>query len=246
VTVSEIVRRLWRHPIAVLVIIFSAVAVLHSIKNAPPTYGETGTMVFLPPYSGVHPNPYTAVGGSLTPTAGVIAAQVMSPRGQQQVAQAGGTASYDIGLVNSYNLQYPDYSNPYLVITTTDTNPDAANKTFTVVTRMLSAEMTASQIANGVPKRDRIFTQLAGDSGPLLEQGSPKRSLAGLIILTIVAVFAATAFLDRHPVRLGRLFGVRTARARVPRAHPAGIQQASRVRPDVARRPDRINPVTPD
>ena len=245
-TVSEIAGRLWRHPIAVLVIIFCAVGVLHSIKNAPPTYSETGTMVFLPPYSGVHPNPYTAVGGSLTPTAGVVAARVMSPQGQQQVAQAGGTASYDIGLVNGYNLQYPDYSSPYLDITTTDTNPDQADKTFNIVSRMLSQEITATQIENGVPKRDRIFTQVAGASGPLLEQGSPKRSLAGIIILTIVAVFAATAFFDRHPVRLGRLLGFGTARARMPRAHPAGIQHASRARPDVIRRPDRINPVTPD
>lgn len=245
-TVSEIVGRLWRHPIAVLVIIFCAVGVLHSIKNAPPTYGETGTMVFLPPYSGVHPNPYTAVGGSLTPTAGVVAARVMSPQGQQQVVQAGGTAAYDIGLVNGYNLQYPDYSSPYLDITTTDTNPDQVYKTFNIVTRMLSGEMTAAQIDNGVPPRDRIFTQVAGPSGPLLEQGSPKRSLAGILILTIVAIFAATSFLDRHPVRLGRLLGLGTARARMPRARPAGVQQASRVRPDVTRRPDRINPVTPD
>jgi hypothetical protein len=237
---------LWRHPIAVLVIIFCAVGVLHSIKNAPPSYGETGTMVFLPPYSGVHPNPYTAVGGSLTPTAGVIAAHLMSPQGQQQVTQAGGTAAYDLGLVNGYNLQYPNYSNPYLVITTTDTNADAVNRTFDIVTRMLTAEMTASQVASGVPKRDRIFTQLAGDTGPLLQQGSPKRSLAGIMILTIVAVFAATSFFDRHPVRLGRLLGIRTAPARRPRGRPAAIQQASRVRPGAMRRPERINPVTPD
>jgi hypothetical protein len=244
--VSEIAGRLWRHPIAVLVIIFCAVGVLHSIKSAPPTYGETGTMVFLPPYSGVHPNPYTAVGGSLTPTAGVIAAGIMSPQGQQQVAQAGGSATYDIGLVNGYNLQYPNYSSPYLDITTTDTNPDQVYKTFNIVTRMLSREMTAAQIDNGVPKRDRIFTQVAGASGPLLEQGSPKRSLAGIIILTLVALFAVTAFFDRHPVRLGRLLGLGTASTRMPRARPAGIQQASRVRSDVVRRPDHINPVTPD
>jgi hypothetical protein len=81
-------------------------------------------MVFLPPYSGVHPNPYTAVGGSLTPTAGVVAARVMSPQGQQQVAQAGGTAAYDIGLVNGYNLQYPDYSSPYRTSPPLTPNPD--------------------------------------------------------------------------------------------------------------------------
>ena len=245
-TVSQIVGRLWRHPIAVLVIVFCAVGVLHSFKNAPPTYSETGTLVFLPPYSGVHPNPYTAVGGSLVNAAGVIATQVMSPQGQQKVEQAGGTATYDVELVNDYNLQYPNYSNPYLTITATDANPDQAYRTFTIVTRMLSGEMTAQQIANGVPKRDRIFSQVAGVSGPLLEQGSPKRSLVGLIILTLVAIFAATSFLDRHPVRLGRLLGIRTDRARPARPRPAGVQQASRVRPDVIRRPDRINPVTPD
>jgi hypothetical protein len=43
---------------------------------------------------------------------------------------------------------------------------------------------------------------MAGDSGPLAQQGSSKRALIGLFILTIVAMFAAASFLDRHPVRL--------------------------------------------
>ena len=41
---------------------------------------------------------------------------------------------------------------------------------------------------------------MAGDTGPLEQQGSSKRAMFGLFILTIVAVFAAASFLDRHPV----------------------------------------------
>jgi len=81
---------------------------------------------------------------------------------------------------------------------------------------------------------------------PVIAAGSSVGYILSGLTTTIVAVFAATAFLDRHPVRLGRLLGIGTARARMPRAHPAGIQQASRAQPDGIRRPDRINPVTPD
>jgi len=58
---------------------------------------------------------------------------------------------------------------------------------------------------------------MAGDSGPLVQQGSSKRALIGLFILTIVAVFAAASFLDRHPVGLPWTWtGRRTGAARMP------------------------------
>jgi hypothetical protein len=232
VSLGEIVARLWRHAFAVLAILIVAMGLAYSFKHTPPTYDESATLVFLPPASGAHPNPLSAVGGALTEAAGVVAIQAMSAQGQAAVRQAGGTAQIDVELLNSYNLEYPNYSNPYLSVSTTSQDFPAVHRTFTVLTRLLTNQFIAQQVRDNVSPVNRIAVMEVGDTGPLLSQGSSKRALGALVILTIVAVFAVTSFLDRHPVRLGRLVGMRTPgwppsqirvpRVRAPDPDPAG------------------------
>ena len=190
-----------RHFVAVLVILIIAVGVEYSFKHSAPSYAEVGTLVFVPPVSGAHPNAYSAVGGSILEAAGTLAVNVMSPQEQQQVLRGGGNASYDVELLNSYNLEYPNYSNAYLMVSTASSDPVAVHRTYALVTRMLTGQFQAQQTAFGATPNNRIQVVMAGDSGPLAQQGSSKRALVGLFILTIVAVFAAASFLDRHPVR---------------------------------------------
>ncbi|MGH3068580.1 MAG: hypothetical protein ACRDMI_08335 [Streptosporangiaceae bacterium] len=201
-----------RHFVAVLVILVVAVGVEYTFKHSAPSYAETGTIAFIPPVSGAHPNAFAAVGGSLLESAGTLATQVMSPQEQQAVTSRGGTTPYDVELVNSYNLEYPNFSNADLVVTTTSPDPVAVHRTFTVVTQLLTNQYRTQQAEMGATPNNQIQIVMAGDTGPLIQQGSPKRAMIGLIILTMVAVFAAAAFLDKHPIRLGR----------VPRADPAG------------------------
>jgi hypothetical protein len=195
-----------RHLIAVLVVLAVAACVDYEFKHATASYTETSTMVFVPPESGVHPNPLEAVGGALTVTAGVIAVQVMSPAEQQEVQRMGGAASYDVELVNSYNLQYPNFSLPYLTITTTAADPSAAHSTYVILTKLITNQFNAQQTEYGTQSNSRAQIVVAGDTGPLIQQGSPKRALFGLIILTLVAVFSVATFFDRHPVKLSRLW----------------------------------------
>lgn len=204
-SLPEIAGLLRRHLIAVLVILAIAVCVEYEFKHSTASYTETSTMVFVPPESGVHPNPLEAVGGALTVTAGVIAAQAMSPAEQQEVQRMGGAASYDVELVNSYNLQYPNFSLPYLTITTTAADPAAAHRTYIILAKQLTNQFNAQQAESGTLSNSRAQIVVAGDTGPLIQQGSPKRALFGLIILTLVAVFSVATFFDRHPVRLSRL-----------------------------------------
>jgi hypothetical protein len=205
VSLAQIAGLLRRHLLAVLVVFIVAAGAYYGFKHAPPAYAETGTFTFLPPHSGVHPNPYEAVGGSLTNTAGAIAVESMSPQDEQRVLASGGTASYDVELVNSYNLEYPNYSLPYLTVTTTSTDLPAVHQTFTVLTRLLTQQLQQQQLETfGVTKNNLAEMTLSGDTGPLIQQGSPKRILFGLVILTIIAVFAVASFLDRHPVSLRR------------------------------------------
>ena len=211
VSLPEIGALLRRHVLAILAVILVSGGVAYSFKHTQPTYAETGTMVLLPPISGVKPNPFEAVGSSLTDAAAVLSFDVMSPAGQQRVIRAGGTAQVDVELVNYYNLQYPNFVNPYLTITTTSTDPNAVHSTFTLVTKMLTKDLTTRQ---DVAPNNQILIELAGDTGPLIEQGSSKRALGGLAILTLIAIFAVAAFLDRHPIWRRR----ERAGARVPAA----------------------------
>jgi hypothetical protein len=228
VSLSEIAGRLWRHKLAVLAVLVLAVGAAYSFKHAAPMYEETGTLVFVPPVSAVHPNPFEATGKADTVAAGAIAAEVMSPQGQQRVQRAGGTAQIDVGLVNTYDLEYPNFSQPSLTVTTTATDPASVQRTFTLVTNLLTREFTAHEVqANAAPK-NRIQIVTAGDTGPLVQLGSSKRALGALAILTLVAVFAVASFLERHPVRLSRRSRMRApgqAQRRlrgVQRADPAG------------------------
>lgn len=204
-SLGEIAGLLRRHLIAVLVVLAVAACVEYEFKHSTASYAETSTLAFVPPHSGVHPNPLEAVGGSLTEDAGVIAAQAMSPAEQQQVQRLGGAASYDVALVNSYNLQYPNFSLPYLTITTTAADPVTAHRTYTIVARLLENQFQTQQAESGAQSNNRSQIVVSGDTGPLIQQGSPKRALIGLIILTLVAVFSVATFFDRHPVRLSRL-----------------------------------------
>jgi hypothetical protein len=141
----------------------------------------------------------------------------MSPREQQQVLHGGGNAAYDVELLNSYNLEYPNFSNAYLTVSTASTDPVAVHRTYALVTRLVTSQFLAQQVGDGVGPNNRIEIVMAGDSGPLVQQGSSKRALIGLFILTIVAVFAAASFLDRHPVGLPWTWtGRRTGAARMP------------------------------
>jgi hypothetical protein len=191
-----------RHFVAVLVILAVAAGVGYSFKHSASAYAEVGTLVFVPPTSGANPNAFAAVGGSVLEAAGTLAVSAMNSQEQQQVLRAGGNASYDVELLNSYNLEYPNYSNAYLMISTASADPVAVHRTFALVNRMVSGQFQTQQAADGVAANNRIETVMVGDTGPLEQQGSSKRALIGLLILTVVAVFAAASFLDRHPVRL--------------------------------------------
>lgn len=214
-SLSGAIALLRRHFVAVLVILVVAAGVEYTFKHSAPAYAEVGTLVFVPPVSGAHPNAYSAVGGSILEAAGTLAVNAMSPQEQQQVLRGGGNAAYDVELLNSYNLEYPNYSNAYLMVSTASTDPVAVHRTFALVTRLVTSQFQAQQAADGATANNRIETVMAGDSGPLEQQGSSKRALIGLFILTVVAVFAAASFLDRHPVRLPWT-GRRAAEGRMP------------------------------
>jgi hypothetical protein len=203
VSPQAIAALLCRHIAAILVVLAIAASVAYALRRAPIQYQDSATMVFVAPASTMFPNPLTSLSISLIDTAGTIAVSVMSPQGQQDVERAGGTISYDVELVNSYNIEYPDYSDPDVTITAEAASPAQAQHTFNLVTQTLRRELLFDQA--GVLPINRISAVVIGVTGPVSQRGSAKRVFAGLLALTMVAIFSVAGFLDRHPIRIRRL-----------------------------------------
>jgi hypothetical protein len=203
VSPQAIAALLRRHVAAVLVIVAIAASVGYALHRAPIEYQNSATIVFAAPASTMFPNPLASLSDTLVDTAGTLAVTGMSSQVQEDVQRAGGTTSYDVELVNSYNLEYPDYSDPYVTITANAPSPGQAQLTFNLVTQFLLRDLLLDQ-ADVLPV-NRISARVIGASGPLSQQGSAKRVLAGLLMLTVVAIFSVACFLDRHPIRLRRL-----------------------------------------
>jgi hypothetical protein len=205
VSPQEIVALVRRHLIAVLAVVIVTAGVGYYLKSSTQPYQDSATFVFTSPPSSAFPNPYASFGGSLVEAAGVIAIQMMNSQSKREVSAAGGTAAYNVGLQNSYNLEYPDFSDPDVIVSTSSTDPAAAARTFTAVTQVLERELTTRQTQARVPRFNYIGLRILGQTGPLSQKGSTKRSYAGLLFLAIVAVLSIAGFLDRYSIPLRRL-----------------------------------------
>jgi hypothetical protein len=201
----DIAALLRRHYIAVLAVLVLALWTVHDFKATPMVYNDSATVVFKPPVSQRYPNPYESGGGSIITAAGVIATYVNGSEGQKLVAAAGGTLPYTTALINGYNQDYPNYTAPEVDVEVNGTDIGAVMRTYAAVIQVIKAQTVARQTAAKAPKVDRIALQVIGDPGPLAQPGSSKRSLGGLMLLTLVGIFAIAIFFDRHPIRLHEL-----------------------------------------
>jgi hypothetical protein len=205
VSVFEIGALLRRHFIAVLGVLVLVVWVVHDFKATPTVYGDGATVVLTPPASTRYPNPFESGGGSVVTAAGVIAAYVQGSEGQRLVSAAGGTMPYTAQLINSYNQDFPNYVSAEIDVEVTGTDIASITRTYQAVIQVLKAQVVARQMAAQVPKIDRIHTIVIGNPGPLAQAGSPKRSLGGLMVLTLAGIFAVAIFFERYPIRLREL-----------------------------------------
>lgn len=202
VSLQEMAALVRRHIAAILIVVAIAAWAGYSLHRAPTQYQDSGTVVFTAPTSTDYPNPFASLSDTLIDAGGIIALYAMSPQAQQQIRQEGGAGSYDVELVNSYNLEYPDFSDPYVTVTATAVGPAQAQRTFNLVNRLLATELTVQQAS--VRPVDRIGIRPVGVTGPLSQQGSSKRVFAGLLVLTVVAVFSVACVLDRRLTGVGR------------------------------------------
>lgn len=193
-----------RHKVAVALGLLLAILVAVYVKEAPPMYQESGTFLFIEPNSPGSPNPYNSFSGNLVFTGYLMTRELNSLNPQQHLRQLGGTATYSVGMVNSYNLEYPAYDTPYATVTTTSQDPLAVQRTFALVARSLTNLLASSQANYRVKAPSRIVLRAVDDSGVVAVRGSSKRVFAGLLLLAVVGLFMSVRLLDRNNFHLGR------------------------------------------
>lgn len=204
--VSRRLRRGLRRPklyALVWVLILAAISA-HGVVRDPESYLESGLVVLsTQKASAAIYNPYSTVGQSLITTSAAMVESLTSPQSQTLVRKAGGAAEFSLTLVNFYNQDYPEYADPLATLTAQSADPVAAHRTFKAVLDVLRRLLAERQV--GVRPLDRVSIQVVGDTGPVIQAGSLKRSLAAFGLLTVIAVGMLTRFFDRHQSLLTRL-----------------------------------------
>lgn len=188
-----------RHAIALTALLIVIAIIGFTLLHAKSMYNDTTTVDFK-----TTANPFVEA-GALIVTSDMMARSMMSPESQQLVRQAGGSVGYQVDLVNLYNLEYPNYSVPYVTVSVTSGDPVAVKNTFNAVMRVLTDELRSWQAGQGIPSINQIeLYTLSGTKGVVSLSGSPMRSMAALLVLTIIALFLVAAFFDKHQIRLRR------------------------------------------
>jgi hypothetical protein len=205
---TDIVSLLRRHIAAVAVVLAIASAAVYWARTAPPSYVESGSVVFTVTrhLAGLNRTPRQngMMAQSLIATEATVA-QSLSPGGAPGgLRTAYGPAEFTLVPFNSYDLEYPNYSLPSATLTVTSPAAAATHRAFRAVFALVARGMTARQRAAGVPPGGRIRVYVAADTGAQLKHGSHARALGGMAVLAMVAVVTVAGWLDRRRRPAGR------------------------------------------
>jgi hypothetical protein len=200
VSPQDIATLLLRHRIAVVFVALVAGMLSFHLIHANPGYMDSGEVAFTAPKSSV--NPFQDI-RSLQVAEEAAAWYMMGWQGEKQVHAAGGTAPYNVAMLNTYNEDFPDYSQPYVTITVMSNYPEAAQQTFRAVLGVLREATEGLQERVGATLKNEVkATLVTAPTGPIAQGGSHKRAYVASGVLAIIAVYLVASVLDRrrrHP-----------------------------------------------
>lgn len=194
----EETRRKCVRMLALAAVLVLAAGLRYVIASSPPTYLESATVVLKLPKSQTAPNAYIIFASSLITSGEAMSEIMQSPQAQRKIRAAGGTAKVSLALVNLYDEEYPNYGVPLATLTASALDAAGVHRTFAIASRLLHRLLAGLQSGAGVRPHNRISAQIIGDTGVAAQPGSPKRVLAGLMILALVTVSALWNALDRR------------------------------------------------
>jgi hypothetical protein len=190
-----------RQLIAVVLVCLAVGGVGYHVIHENPGFVDVGTIGFVAP-SVV---PGQGVNSRGTQAIRVATAEyMMGPAAARVIKDRGATASYDVELVNGYNEEFPDYSQPYIQVTTSSLDPNAAQDTYNIVVSVMQKNLLDRQVDLGAKKASIIQGVQVNTTGPTIQTGSRKRDYAAVLILMIIVAFLTASLLDRRGLRLSR------------------------------------------
>lgn len=201
-SLSELAALVRRHIVAAAIVVVVAAGFAYHIKHTPPTFEDNATIVLAPPNPVLSPpyaNPYAPpFGPSLIITGELMVKWITGAQGQQLLQQAGVSNTFSVALINFSDQEYPLYGEPNLTISGIGEDPVSAHNALVTGTRIFEQGLASQEEHYHVRPAYRIATHVIGDSGPIVQLGSSKRTYAGLAALTIIALYMALIILDRR------------------------------------------------
>jgi hypothetical protein len=180
---------------AVAVVLIVAAVTAIGLEHGPRAYLERALVVLKTRDTLTLDSPHSTASGSLVTTSAAMVQSMASAQSRTLIHDAGGTSEFSLALVNFYNQDFPEYSYPFATLTATAGQPAAARQTFSAVLRTLRRLLAERQ--GGVPPASQISVRVVGDTGPVLQRGSAKRSVAGLALLAAIAAAMASRLAGR-------------------------------------------------
>jgi hypothetical protein len=197
--IALLLRRQLRPAAAVLVL---AGAITYGILTASPVYAENGSIVFaMTRHMANLPRSVSelaAMNQSLIATEATMAEDASSPSARADLRAAGGTAQFTVTPFNSYNLEYPDYAVPSATLSVSSGSPAVTHRTFQLVFMLIARRLAAAQAHARIPRMRRVKVYVAADTKPQHAKGSRIREIAGMGVITAIAVIVVTRRFDRR------------------------------------------------
>jgi hypothetical protein len=199
VSPQEIAAMLRRHGIVLAIVALAACMWSYHLVHGDPGYIDSGGVSFTAPKTSI--SLFENI-ESLQVVEEAVAGFMMGSQGEHEVRAAGGTVPYNVAMLNLYNEQYPDYSQPYVTIAVMSNYPEEAQQTFRAVLSVLREATAMLQERVGASPKNEVRAKLVTQTtGPIAQDGSPKRSYAALAILAMIAIYMIARVLDRRRPR---------------------------------------------
>lgn len=173
-------------------------AAYYAIAVVPTNYQARAQYVLLLPAGSPGPgaiNPYLNLNGGLTFAASLIASDIGTKAAIEELADAGFTSTYTIGLSTG--------AGPVLEVSASGTDPDDVLATRDAVLTRFDQELDELQAIPGIPSRQRIFSRTnAVDPVAEAVPGAKKKALLLIVALggtlTLIAAFTVDGLLRRR------------------------------------------------
>jgi hypothetical protein len=221
-TFHDFVPMLWRNLVVVLLIAGLTMLFAFRAATAAPSYQARYVITLLQPSAPFPRNSYASFTPDLVFMGEVAATLLSSGAGHQKVRQAGGTAPYQIVLVNRGSEQYPIRDQPYLALSATSPDSAQAQRTLMTLLQVLESEIRNRQLEAGALPGSLISWRVTkSTSDPIPLTGQPTRELLGIAILGTIGTVYAAVLADRFGLRI-RLPRRRRKGARGARLSPRG------------------------